>query len=398
VGKKKVVVLGTSSFQEPLIQDLKALGYFVIGIDKNSNSSGRNICDYFVNFDIADWKSCLEVAVTNKVICAISVASEIASLSSSRINRSLGLPTNKDFVHEIFVNKLYMRRVFEFADIPIIRSQYFENGYELFDKANNLVFPLVMKPLRSAGSRGVTKVLDQIGLQYSLQEVLKYGSDFLIEDFVEGTEISIDGIFQDGSFLELMSSDKIRSEPPHLIDTFITFPSMYSREILSEACKIIEKVCKTSGVRRAVIHSEFLINSSGIFLVEMALRGAGFNVFSRMIPQLTGINTSELLLNLALGKKISISTSKLNMHGILAFPSFGLGKIIKIDDLNLQNAPAQLIEYKIHKGIGDTIDRLKSGSDRPAHLMIVSDNKDLCNSAYEKALENIKISFLKNQM
>jgi len=84
MGKTKVVVLGTSSFQEPLIQDLKALGYFVIGIDKNSNSSGQNICDQFVNIDIADWNACLEVAVTNKVICAISVASEIASFSSSR--------------------------------------------------------------------------------------------------------------------------------------------------------------------------------------------------------------------------------------------------------------------------------------------------------------------------
>ena len=391
--KRNVIVLGTSAFQEALIQDLKALGYFVIGIDKNSNSSGRDVCDHFFNIDITDWRACLEIAVANEVVCAVSVASEIASVSSSRINRSLGLITNKDFAHEIFVNKLYMRRIFDFADIPIIRSQYFENDSKLYEKVENLLFPLVMKPLRSAGSRGVTKVSDQVGLQYSLREVLKYGSDFLVEEFVDGIEISIDGILQEGSFFELMSSDKIRSEPPHLVDTFISFPSMFSSEILSEACNIIEKVCRTAGVQRAVIHSEFIINSAGVFLVEMALRGSGFNVFSRMIPQLTGINTSELSLNLALGKKISIAPSKLNMHGILAFPSFGFGKIIRIEDLNLQNMPEQLIEYKIYKGVGDTIERLKSGSDRPAHLMIVSDNKDLCYSVYEKSLKNIRISF-----
>ncbi len=393
-----MIVLGTSAFQEPLLLDLKALGYLVIGIDKNSNSPGRDICDYFVNIDIADWKSCLEFAVANEVICAVSVASEIASLTSSRINRGLGLITNKDFANEIFVNKLYMRRIFDFADIPTIRFQYFENDSKLSEQASNFQYPIVMKPLRSAGSRGVTKVSHPTNLQYSLQEVFKYGSDFLVEEFVDGIEISIDGVIQDGKFLKLMSSDKIRSEPPHLVDTFISFPSKFSHEILSEACDIIEKVCATSGVKRSVIHSEFMINSAGIFLVEMALRGSGFNVFSRMIPQLTGINTSELILNLALGNKISIAPSKFNMHGILAFPSFGCGKIIEIEDLNLGDAPDQLTDYSIYKRVGDTIASLKSGSDRPAHLMIVSDSKDLCYSAYERALKNIRISFQKTQM
>ena len=95
----------------------------------------------------------------------------------------------------------------------------------------------------------------------------------LLEEFMDGVEISVEAFVQNNEIVILSLSDKIRTPFPYPLDTHVIFPSNKSKKIQNEAIEIAKAAIKASGLNNSIIHMELMVTNFGVKVVEMAARG-----------------------------------------------------------------------------------------------------------------------------
>ena len=114
-------------------------------------------------------------------------------------------------------------------------------------------------------------------------------------------------------------------------------------------------------------------------MLEIAARGGGSNLASKIVPYMSGIDNYSYLIKSALGEKTNddeLKTIKLcdEKFAIMQFFDFGSGKISKIKGIARLKDSKFLLDYNINVSVGDFIEEPKFGSMRPGHFTIVGDN------------------------
>ena len=147
-------------------------------------------------------------------------------------------------------------------------------------------------------------------------------NSYLIEDFITGNEIAIDGFVIDGNVHTLAISEKFRSELPFMLDIKL-YIRAYSQNQDQELHELAKNVAVAMRMDNCAFHIEVIKSSSGYYVVECASRGAGFHVFNTIIPRVTGIDTLATLLNLAINEPFLVKNQE---QAAAEFPEFDTGK------------------------------------------------------------------------
>src|SRR5262249_18514362 len=143
---------------------------------------------------------------------------------------------------------------------------------EAEDAAGRLAWPVVVKPTDNAGSRGVSLASGESELIDSFRAAQKCSrSGFvLVEEFMPGVEISCEAFVYQGQVFVLGLSDKIRTAPPHLLDTTVLFPSEQPAAIQVEAREVAKKAILAAGIDMATVHMELMVSDGRVRIVELA--------------------------------------------------------------------------------------------------------------------------------
>jgi biotin carboxylase len=209
----------------------------------------------------------------------------------------------------------------------------------------------------------------------------------LIEEFMEGEESSVEAFVYENKINILALSDKIRTAPPYLLDTTVIFPSAYPLEIQNNTIEIAKKAINAVGIDMGAVHFEVMMTLSGPIPVEIAARGAGFKVYSDILPKVTGIDILKATIQCALGESANLTRIK-EMASVLKFIEAKPGKIKKITNLDTAKEIPGIYEIEIYKKPGEIIKPLKSGDDRIGHIISFGDSReDAINSVQH--VENI---------
>jgi biotin carboxylase len=373
-----LVVIGAGEFQLPLIERAIERGYKVIGIDGNDNAIGFNICNESYVIDIKNSESIIRLLKkrNKKIDAVLTLAAEIAVVTVSKIAKEFNLIAPSVNSSNICTNKYLMRKCFKKNKIP---SPNFDLILE-YSQINKIItkykYPFVLKPIDNAGSRGVVIVENEFMLLNSFKHALSFSKSgkVLLEEFMDGVEISVEAFVQNNEIVILSLSDKIRTPFPYPLDTHVIFPSNKSKKIQNEAIEIAKAAIKASGLNNSIIHMELMVTNFGVKVVEMAARGAGFHVFSKMLKWVCGINTIDLLIDISLGIKI-LKKEYLKRGAILYFPSSSVGTVKSISGLNEIKKLKQISDIKLTIQPGDKVNLLKSGSDRIGHVLTFAMNR-----------------------
>ena len=139
------------------------------------------------------------------------------------------------------------------------------------------------------------------------------------------------------------------------------------------------------------VHMELIRSAKGVIVVELAARGAGFQVFTKILPYVTGIDTVELQIKMALGETIKINSIKQLKGASIRFISPKVGELKSVMGIEDAKSVAGVQEVLIYIKPGDKMRELKSGSDRIGHLIVFADNRIEAERQSQKAHELIKI-------
>lgn len=221
-------------------------------------------------------------------------------------------------------NKYLMRTVCQKSGIKMPRFEMFENIEEGIEKLKLFDGEVVIKPIMSGHSYGVVKVLGKRDLVRKYGQAIKqvrggfdewmkyygvfYEDKFLMEEYVFGKMISVDGLIQNGEEKFLAVTEFGLSKEPLFLQQQTYIPAMVSRQI-QEKCKFeCRRIYKALGFDNCGFHCEMRINKENEpILIEIAARLPGGQILEGY-QKVFGVDLADMYLDICLGNKISCQT------------------------------------------------------------------------------------------
>ena len=293
-----VIVLGGADNQLACVAAAKSIGADVIVVDHRSHLSGSNLADRWIHADVRDTRAILSALNGLSVAAVISDQSDYTAIGAAELSTELGVKGQDPDLVLACTNKLVMRERLA-NKVPDLIPNF--NHFLDLDEAKSFIScrtaPVVVKPLQSQGSRGISLIenaADDFLIEHAFAE--SEGLGILVESAVFGEEYSVDAYVSQGIVSPLAISRKSQYPGNPCLDERLCFlPSHFidAEEVLLDA---LLRVITALEIPFGIIHAEFIVGKSNVTLLEIALRGGGSGISSSVVPFLTNFDPVEALL------------------------------------------------------------------------------------------------------
>lgn len=299
---KKLAIIGASYLQEPLVKKAKEMGLYTICFAWADGATCKDICDMFYDISIVEKEQILEICCQEQIDGIATIASDVAAPTVAYVANKMGLVGN-DYEAAVRANNKYlMRNAFMEAGIPCPQYKMLTS----VDEANNTkwTYPLIVKPSDRSGSMGVTKVLSIVELAPAIEKAISFSfkKQAMVEEFIEGREISVEFISYRGTHYPLQITDKVTTEAPHFVELEHHQPSTLSSEMYEKIYDITNNALNALGLTFGASHSEYKITKEGrIAIMEIGGRMGGDFIGSDLVRLSTGYDFVKGVIDVALG-------------------------------------------------------------------------------------------------
>ncbi len=227
-----------------------------------------------------------------------------------------------------------------------------------------LGYPLVAKPLSMSASVGVIRANDEEALGRAVDTIRNIvtagGADpnepILIEQYVPGSEVSIDGLIHEGEWTTLAIFDKPDPmEGPHFEETLFVTPSRHPPEVVSEIEAVAAAAVAAVGLRTGAVHAEMRIKGSDVVLLELAARTIGGLCGRALRFGLTSTPIEQLIIRNALGEDIRNIRRESSASGVAMLPVPRQGTLLEIGGVEAARSVANITAVDITARPGDAV-------------------------------------------
>ncbi|HZC06863.1 MAG TPA: ATP-grasp domain-containing protein, partial [Ktedonobacterales bacterium] len=271
---------------------------------------------------------------------AIVPVDDSATLLASRAAAALGLPNNPPEAAEAARDKGIMRVKMSAAGVPCPVFRRFHLTDDPHDIALMVRYPCVVKPLRLSGSRGVIRADSPTELVAAFERTRRIllgdgyapeKTDILVEDFIPGFEVALEGLLTEGELHTLAIFDKPDPlDGPFFEETIYVTPSRLTPETQAAVSACVARAAASIGLRDGPVHAELRVNEQGPWMVEIAGRSIG-GLCSTVLEFGSGMRLEELLLRHALGLGAPTFDRTGQAAGVMMIPIPRRGILHKIE-------------------------------------------------------------------
>lgn len=290
---------------------------------------------------------------------ALGVDDDTVVLATA-INASLGIATNPLSAAVAARDKWIQRQTLSQAGVPVPASSLHQLDEPASVVAATVGYPCVLKPLRLSASRGVIRADDAtafVAAHQRLGAILascgETTSQFLVEDFVPGFEVALEGLLVDGLLHVLALFDKPDPlDGPFFEETIYVTPS---RHPMSEQQALIEcarAAASALGLREGPIHAELRWNDRGPWLIELAARSIGGRCSAVLRFGDGHVSLEEILLRQAAGLPLPVLEREAAGAGVMMIPVPGVGRLRDVQGIAEARSVGGIVDVVItaHRG------------------------------------------------
>jgi len=306
---KKIMFLGGSTPQLTAIKYAKEQGYHTILCDYSENNPGRDYCDEYYSVSTTDKEAVLEIAKKAEIDGIVAYVSEVSSATAAYVANKLNLPSNSYETVQLLSNKSLFRAFLKSNGFNYPKSKTFKTVMNITESLSGFQYPLMVKPVDSSGSRGITRIDCKEDLnkafEYALSESPK--KTLIIEEYIEMAHECIIGgdiIVQNGEIVFFGKINGHRNIEKKIYIPFgNSYPSFVDDSKLACVQDKIQKVIDILNIKTGVLNIDVLIDKNNKpYIIEMAARNGG-NMISELLEITTGLNLVEVTVEMALNKK-----------------------------------------------------------------------------------------------
>ena len=300
--KKKLGIIGASYLQMPLVEKAREMGVESICFAWEEGAVCKDVCDKFYPVSTVDKEEILRLCRELKIDGITTIASDIAVLTVNYVAEKMGLIGNPDKYSEIVTNKYLMRRCFKDYNVP--STKFCISDGIVPEIVKKFCYPLIVKPTDRSGSLGVEKIEEPSKLKAAIERACNesFQKKAVIEEFVEGREISVETISYKGIHWILQITDKVTTEAPFFVELEHHQPSTLPDDIKEQVKSIVLNALDALHIKYGASHSELKITYDGdIRVIEIGARMGGDFIGSDLVKLSTGYDFLKGVIEVALG-------------------------------------------------------------------------------------------------
>jgi len=276
--KIKIGVLGGSFLQIEFVYTAIKLDYQVYIFDGNAQCMLANkAVGNFVHLNFSDEKNLCNFCLENEIKYLFTPSNELGNVIISRLAPKLGFSYNSTEVVLNTIDKgLQRKKSAGLTHMHSPKSLIF--NYSIVSVLNKLSFPMVVKPSNSSASRGVKGVNNQDELKDAIEEAkkhLKQDSHIIIEEYIGGTQLSVETITVNGKHYIVGITKEIVSPSPFFIErSHFMDPEVHSL-FMPKIEKSIKELLDSNQITWGPCHIELKVDGDKVVLIEIASRSGG---------------------------------------------------------------------------------------------------------------------------
>ncbi|MDP2175482.1 MAG: ATP-grasp domain-containing protein [Bacteroidota bacterium] len=388
---KKIAVLGASTYNINVYKKLKSEGFYTLAIDGNQFAEAALFADKFIHVDYSDIDKLIAVCQEHK-IDAIMPINEWGVMPAAKVVTELGLIGNSEKTALLATDKGLMRQTWKEHKVAGPDFIVFKTLEELKIGLQKIGFPCVVKPTFSGGGGRGISVLKSIedaewAFEFALPAV-KYGT-LICEEFIEGTELTVETISVDGEVFILAMSDKEKPELRTRVATSLNYPANISEEQRIIVEETVKKAVLALGIISGMAHSEVILNGTEVKMVETGARGGGSHIFPLIIEAVSGINTPVVFAHLLTGKKPNLSNIQRNgvVYRFLNPPHGILKEVKGVEEVRNWSG---ILDVGVTKKNGEEVGNLKNSLERAGFVVASGKDRNTAQQLANKAELHIK--------
>lgn len=369
-----ILIFGAGELQISIIKKAKNFGFKTIVLDPNSNAVGKKYCDIFFRVDGDDFEKTLEIAKYYNVKGVVTAATDHPILMMCRIAAELKLPFPSLHSCEKLLNKGKFKQFLKENDIKHAKGSVYKVS-DLIDK-NQFEYPLIFKPIKNSGSRGVLKCENLEDFEETFSECAKFckEDEIIIEEFLDGDEISIEAFVVNKIVEIIQITDKIITKPPYNVELGHIQPSVYINRRF-EIQNVLQKIVDRLNLNNCILHPEIKICNNELIIIEIGPRLGGDNITSMLVPLSTGIDIEAVQLDIALGNEIHLELK--NSNSSISYLNFSMNSIVKdiivLEDL--QSIFPDVIDFKTTLVVDEVIKPITNSLNRYGYFVIQNEDR-----------------------
>ncbi len=393
---KKIMILAGGNDQAALIEELRL--HFqddvqIILVDYAKDVVASKFADKHLVISTMDLDAVKKAALEEGVDYIMTACGDQPLLTMAAVSEELGLPCylSKEQVLEL-TNKKYMKKKMVDNGIPTSRFKTFSSKDTL--DVTGLQFPLIVKPVDSNGSKGVRKVttLEELKDQAKLSFQFALSDTIIVEEFVEGVEISSDFYIIDGQakFIMMSELNKYAVDESTAVIYQTIIPPAISPIAHTKLLQIAQQIATTFHVTNSPLLIQSIVRGDEVSVIEFSARIGGGAKY-KDIQNVTGFNILRANLQSMLGLH-PIVDAKTNENYYSRCHLYVMGGKFKsiegIQELLNENV---ITEYVQTKPFGVKVNAPRSSADRVASIFLQADNIITLNNKIMKAITRIQV-------
>jgi biotin carboxylase len=397
-----VLIVGCGFPQLGLIRTAKALGLHVIGLDFNPRAVAVPLVDEFHEVSTSDVDGIAGVALTARADGVTTTGSEVSLKATAAACARTG--------HAFYASPEIVRRC---QDKDAMRAGYAAAGLRVprfvpcsivaqaLAFARDVGFPLVAKPARGWGQRGVARADSEAELEAAVREACARSAEAgldacVIEEWIEGAEYSVNGWIEDGRLVSYCVTERLTVPGKKPLGVMIAEVTGSGLSAAHEAIVVDEarRGAAALGHERGPCYSQVLFDPKrGACLLETAARmGGGFDADVTRLA--SGVDLYQRTLGIALGRADweAVGVTGPQHGGAIAKFLIGPpGVLREVSGLDEARAAPGVEDAAVFVPVGGTIHPLTDAAKRAGYVLARGEDRRAAEAAADAALAAIHL-------
>jgi biotin carboxylase len=383
-GIPRLLVLGAGPAQLGLLEAARARGLWIAVVDRDPGAPGFAFADRRCILSTEDEPAIERLVGALGIDGIISPGTDWPVGVAARIAERAGLPHPISAQTAVLAtNKLRQRERLAEAGVPQPRSWVVGSG----DEPPAVEGPFVVKAPDRQGQKGLALVVDPAALVPAIEtaRAVARSGIALVEELVDGPEVTVNGFSIDGVFTALAVTDRITAELPAFgVALAHVWPSLAADgPVGGQASAVAAAAVAALGIENGPSYTQLRISPDGPQVIEVAARlGGGHD--AELVEAVLGVDLNGLALDAALGNELVLTPHEPRVGGaVTRFLVAPPGVLERVD------VPDGL-EARIYREPGYVFGPLRRGADRAGAVLVTADSRQEAVDQADAAAESIR--------
>jgi len=390
--EKWIMILGAGFDQLMIIKTAKAMGLKVVAVDSDKNAPGFRMCDESHNVDIMDFDKVLNIAREKNIAGITTMVSNLGMRTVAYVADKMNLPSISPKAAQAATDKKQIKELLQKGGVPIPEGFSVSSYEEALEWLHDIHFPVIVKPVDGTKGRGITAVTSEEGLQYGIDQALKYSpaGNVIVEEWIDGPTVGAECLILEGELEPIIITDKYNTPPPKCVTVGLNAPAKLSDEVRERVKNTAKKVAEVLELYTGAAHIDMIVENNAVpKVIDVGPRLASGPVIFDFVPSLFGVNMIQAVIQMAIGEKPQIDrkwNGKFAASRFLTASEKGCMYRIEIPK------PQRGFTFYQFKELGEVVRPPLSDTDRIGCITIKDDSYEKVVKEADRLLEEMKVS------